>query len=92
MKGENTPYKFVEGGNPEVDLTSAAIAEDPEIIVINLPSRSSNFEEIDPVWAPGLMETPAGGSLRMNVDISNDSNTGCDAIGSTANYKKVLGQ
>lgn len=79
------------GGNPAVVLDDDAIAKDPGIIVINLPDRS-NFEEIRPVWAPNLEKTPLGGSLRLKVDISNDANSGCDAILGTATFTKVLGK
>ena len=73
-----------------MEMTSASIAQDPDIVVVNLPARS-NFEEIDAVNSPGLFETPAGASLRMNIELSG-SGSNCDALSGLTSYLKVLGE
>jgi hypothetical protein len=87
----NTPstgYVFLDGGNPQVVLTSAAIATDSDLIAISLPDRSS-FEELRPVIAPALFDNKAGGTIRMNVA---NSGSGCDSVSSSSVYTKVVGQ
>lgn len=73
-------------------MNNNAINRDSDIVVINLPDRATNFEEIDPVESPNIMNTPASGTLRLKVDISNNANSGCDAIPHNGNYEKVLGE
>ena len=84
---------FLDGGNPPVVMDEDAIGRDSEIVVVNLPDKASNFETIDPVKAPNLMEVPTSASIRLKVDISDDSNSGCGNIfTNTTEYQKVLGK
>ena len=88
----NSNYKTLQGGNPVVVMNNNAINRDSDIVVINLPDRSTNFETIDPVESPNFMNVPASGTIRLKVDISNNANSGCDKIPYNGNYEKVLGE
>jgi len=84
--------RSLAGGNPLVVLDDAAIATDPQTVVVNLPPRSE-LETLRAVWAPFLQETPAGGTLRMNSSISDTPTSNCGAIPTnSANYGKILGK